>query len=95
VAFVRNKQLTARITELEAENQELRQVLAGLRHDLTKMLPRSSNTMSALRQREITNFVVLRIDAALNDVERPTKYDPQWAVQPKRGDADLPHGEEF
>jgi hypothetical protein len=36
--------------------------LERLQDELIKMMPRSSQTMSAMRQREITEFVVGRLD---------------------------------
>jgi hypothetical protein len=66
---MRKKQLELRVSFLEELNELLLEELSSyeerdkkLINDLSKILPRSSDTMSAMRQREITKFVVDRLE---------------------------------
>jgi hypothetical protein len=66
---MRKKQLELRVSFLEELNELLLEELSSyeerdkkLIKDLNKMLPRSSDTESAMRQRDVTKFVVDRLE---------------------------------
>jgi hypothetical protein len=61
---------------VKEQTKDIRERLERLKADLIKMLPRSSNTMSAMRQRDITDFVIERIDLILS-VTGTQETDPE------------------
>jgi hypothetical protein len=62
---------------VKEQTKDIRERLERLKADLIKMLPRSSNTMSAMRQRDITDFVIERIDLILSVTDGTQETDPE------------------